>query len=100
MGTEYGASAPAHIRAPAIGKRIRAARLVRGYKRQSEVCERLDIANSNYSRYENGAMLPPWWTIYQISQFFDVPSEWLLEGARGRLPADVRDKLDEQMAAL
>jgi len=63
-----------------VGRRIRHARLARGYATATETARRLGMNIYTYSQYENGTRRPTLPTLERIAKTFRVSYEWLATG--------------------
>lgn len=79
----------------AIGERLRALRIARGYQKQRDFYPALNIAQSNASRYENGEVAPSLARLKQFARRLDAPIEYLIDGIDDRMTVDLRRRLDE-----
>ena len=64
---------------PAIGQRIRDTRVQKGYK-SIDMAEALEISKDQYSRIENGRSTCSTQKLFQIAQYLDVTTDYLLFG--------------------
>ena len=64
---------------PAIGQRIRDARVQKGYK-SIDMAAALEISKDQYSRIENGRSTCSTQKLFQIAQYLDVTTDYLLFG--------------------
>lgn len=58
--------------------RLRATRMFRKFTQQ-EVADAIGIALRSYQRYESGDIEPPYVSLIALTDFLDVPSDFLLE---------------------
>lgn len=75
-----------------IGSRIREYRLKRGFT-QSQMADKLDMTESNFSSYERDKSTPPISKILDISLILDVSVDYLLE--RTDIPQKVELSSDD-----
>lgn len=61
----------------AMGRRIRAARMMRGMK-QTESAAELGLSQGSLSQYELGKSEPKASVLWQMSRLFGVSADWLL----------------------
>ena len=64
---------------PAIGQRIRDARVQKGYK-SIDMAAALEISKDQYSRIENGRSTCSTQKLFLIAQYLDVTTDYLLFG--------------------
>jgi len=58
-----------------MGKKIK---MLRGKKSQDEVAEKLNISRGSLSYYENGDRKPDADVLYAMSEYFGVPSDYII----------------------
>lgn len=58
--------------------RLRATRISRGYSLQ-QAADAADISLRSYQRYESGQIEPPYKSLIMLADFFNVPTDFLLE---------------------
>ncbi len=64
-----------------VGMRIQQARLAKGIK-SIDMAAVLEISRDSYSRIENGHIMCSLKTLYKISQYLDVPLDYLITGEK------------------
>lgn len=82
-----------------IGLRIRAVRRARGYAKQAPVVSATKIPPGTYSRIEAGAHMPKIENIMAISDFLDVPVDYLLTGSDRFISAELWKMLEADKGA-
>lgn len=58
--------------------RLRSTRIYRKYTQQ-QMADAIGISLRSYQRYESGAIEPPFISLIALSDFLDVPCDFLLE---------------------
>lgn len=71
--------------------RLKTLRLAKGLS-QKEISEKINVNQGNYSRYENGSLMPTIETMIELSAFYNVSIDYLL--GKDKINEDIKMQLD------
>ncbi len=85
-----------------IAQKIKRIRLDNGLS-QKEMAERLGLKRANYSKVENGTVIPTTKTLIQLNKHFNISIDWILTGKGSQMgtPLGMNDEdLNELFTAM
>jgi len=76
-----------------VGDRLRATRLALGYAQQVDFCSQIGVDKGSYSNFEAGKRPLTLRIAIKIKERWEIPLDWLYCGDKGRLPAELYEKI-------
>lgn len=77
----------------AVGRRLKALRLAKGYDKIRHFAEDLDVNEDRYDKWEKGKALIPADEALKLKRKFGITSDWLYFGDEAALPNNVHSEL-------